>query len=238
MISREQIVTTLTEATKDKDYIHAMWLEGSGPQGYADEYSDIDVWFSVDDEKVFSIYKELESILEAIANIDFKYVVKHEGELGCTVYHLEGANDFLTVDINTQGKSREALLVRGIDDATSIFDKAGVINFKDREPQAIDIEAKRQKLRGFYDQMLPSVLKSIRRGRKLETVYYYHLILKYATKFLWLRNGVPEKKDFDLKHLYRNISTQDADSLGAFYDTRTSEVEETLPSLKEWIYSL
>lgn len=238
MIHREEIISTLADATKNTDYVHAMWLEGSEPQGFVDEYSDIDIWFSVDDDRVFTVYEEIELVLEKIATIDFKYVVKHEGELGHTVYHLQGTNEFLTIDINTQGKSRNELLVRGIDDATVIFDKSNVVRFKDRESQPIDIEAKRQKLRGFYDQILPSVLKSVRRNNRLEAIYYYHLILKYATTFLWLKHGVPEKKEFDLKHLRRYVSTQYANTLERFYDVRVSDIEMTLPSLREWIYSL
>lgn len=164
--------------------------------------------------------------------------MKHDGELGHTVYHLAGTDQFLTIDINTQARSRDIYLTKGIDNATTIFDKEDIIHFKERDPQTTDLEAKRLKLRGFYEQMLPSVLKNIRRGKNLETIYYYHLILKYATKFLWLKYGVEEKKDFDLKHIYRSTPKQDTDALEQFYDVRVSDIESILPQLRAWIHSL
>lgn len=36
------------EARKD---IYAFWIEGSVAQGHADEFSDIDLWLSTDDQK-------------------------------------------------------------------------------------------------------------------------------------------------------------------------------------------
>lgn len=238
MIDRQQIIDTLSRATADKPYIYAMWVEGSNPQGFGDEFSDIDLWFSVDDEKVFTIYEEFEEVLGTINPIDFKFIVKHDGQLGHTVYHLAGSNQFLTIDINTQARSRDIYLTEGIDDAMTIFDKEDIVHFKKRDPQTTDIEAKRLKLRGFYEQMLPSVLKNIHRGRSLEALYYYHLILKYATKFLWLKYGIPEKKDFDLKHIYRSAPNQDTSSLECFYDVRVADIESVLPRLRDWIHSL
>ena len=206
MNNREKITELLKEHLQARDDVYAFWVEGSAPQGYADEFSDIDLWLSVDDDKIFMVYDDIEQILSEIAPIDFRYVVKNKGELGQNVYHLEGMSEFLTVDVNTQGVSRDVYLVKGIDDAEVIFDKQNIVKFKEREPANVDIEAKRKKLQGFYEQMRPSVLKNVRRGKSLEVLYYYHLILRYATKFLRLKHGWHEKTDFDLKHIYRDIA--------------------------------
>ena len=221
-----------------RDDVYAFWVEGSAPQGYADEFSDIDLWLSVDDDKIFMVYDDIEQILSEIAPIDFRYVVKNKGELGQNVYHLEGMSEFLTVDVNTQGVSRDVYLVKGIDDAEVIFDKQNIVKFKEREPANVDIEAKRKKLQGFYEQMRPSVLKNVRRGKSLEVLYYYHLILRYATKFLRLKHGWHEKTDFDLKHIYRDIPEAEVKNLERFYDVPTSEIESVLSELEAWIRSL
>jgi predicted nucleotidyltransferase len=234
----ETIVTALADKTRDNPNVHAMWLEGSVPQGFADEYSDIDIWFSVDDDKIFSVYPALEAILGKITPIDFRYQVKSKGELGHTIYHLDGMSEFLTIDINTQGISRKVSLERGIDDAEILFDKSSVVKFRSRASQPIDLEAKRHKLRMFYEQMRPNVIKSIRRGRPLEALYYYHLMLRYATKFLWLKQSLPEKADYDLKHIYRTTPKEEIAALERFYDVRMSNIETTMPKLKDWIHSL
>ena len=241
MENRDKIAKYLQNKLESRDDIYAFWIEGSLPQGHADEFSDIDLWLSVDDDKIFTIYSDIEQILAEIAPIDFRYVVKNKGELGHNVYHLQGMSNFLTIDVNTQGISRDphdTVLVRGIDDAEIIFDKRNIIKFKDREPVNIDIEAKRKKLQGFYTQMHPSLLKNVRRGKNLEALYYYHIILRYATKFLRLKHGWHEKTDFDLKHIYRDIPESEVKNLERFYEVPTSEIENILPELEVWIKDL
>lgn len=238
MENRDKIVEHLRSRLEPRDDIYAFWLEGSAPQGHADEFSDLDLWLSTDDDKIFAIYDDIEQVLAEISPIDFRYVVKNKGELGQNVYHLQGMNEFLTIDINTQGISRDVYFVKGVDDARIIFDKQNVVKFKEREPTNVSIEAKRKKLQGFYAQMRPSLLKNVRRGRNLEALYYYHLILRYATKFLRLKYGWHEKTDFDLKHIYRDIPESEIKNLERFYDVRVGEIESMLPELEGWVKRL
>lgn len=88
MQNRDKIVEHLRGKLEARNDIHAFWVEGSGPQGHADELSDIDLWVSTDDDKIFTIYNDIEQILSEIAPIDFRYVVKNKGELGQNVYPL------------------------------------------------------------------------------------------------------------------------------------------------------
>ena len=238
MENRDKIVEHLRSQLEMRSDIYAFWVEGSVPQGYADEFSDIDLWVSTDDDKIFAVYDDIEQILSEIAPIDFKYTVKNKGELGQNVYHLEGMSEFLTVDVNTQGISRDVYLVNDVDDAQILFDKENVVKFKEREPAHIDIEAKRKKLQGFYEQMRPSLLKNVRRNKNLEALYYYHLILRYATKFLRLKYGWHEKTDFDLKHIYRDIPESETKQLEKFYNVSPHDIEQNLTELEEWIRSL
>lgn len=238
MDDRQKIIEHLQKRLGKRKDVHAFWIEGSMPQGYADEYSDIDLWLSVDDDKILTIYDDIEQTLGEIAKIDFSYVVKNKGELGQNVYHLKGMSEFLTIDINIQGLSRDVYLIKGIDDAEVMFDKQNIIKFKEREPSNIDIEAKRKKLQGFYEQMCPSLLKNVRRNKKLEALYYYHLILRYATKFLRLKHGWHEKAEYDLKHIYRDLPEADIQQLEKLYDVNAQDIETILPELEKWIRSL
>ena len=238
MTDVDKIINCLRNNLENRDDVYALWIEGSMAQGFADEYSDIDLWLCVDDDKIFLIYSEVENALKTLGNIDFKYIVKKKGELGQNVYHISGMNKFLHIDINTQGISRNVYLVSGIDDARIVFDKKSVVKFKDRDGQKVDIDAKRLKLKAFFEQMEPSVIKSLRRGNKLEAIYYFHMILRYATKFLHLKYGLPEKADFDLKHIYRDIPKDETDRLELFYDTKSTDIESALSELKSWVQSL
>jgi len=238
MSDRQRIINIFREKLESKDYIYALWEEGSFPQGFGDEYSDLDFWISTDDDKVFAIFDEIEQILSELGEIDFKYINKPRGELGSNTYHVKGMSEYLQIDMNTQGISRGVYLVRGIDEANVIFDKRGVVKFQDREEYAGDIEVKRQKLHDFYELMRPRLAKSIKRDTPLETLYYWHLILQYATKFLRRKYGWHDKAEYDLKHIHRDLPKEIVDTMRGFYDTRISEIENKIPDLKEWIWSL
>lgn len=238
MDDRQKITKLLKEHLQTRDDVYAFWVEGSAPQGYADEFSDIDLWLCVDDDKIFTIYDDIELILAEIAPIDFRYIMKSKGELGHNAYHLKGMSEFLTVDVNTQGISRGVYLVKGIDDAEIIFDKQNVVKFQEREPANANMEVESKKLQDFYELIRLSVLKNARRGKSLEALHYYHLILRYATKFLRLKYGWREKTNFDLKHIYRDIPEAEVKNLEKFYDVRASEIESILPKLEAWIKSL
>lgn len=238
MDNRQKVIKHLEKRLQERTDVYAFWVEGSIPQGYADEYSDMDLWLSVDDDKIFTIYDDIEQILAEIAPIDFRYEMKNTGDLGHVAYHLEGMSEFLTIDVNTQKLSRDILLTKGIDDAQVIFDKRNIVKFKERDPTKIDIEAKRGKLQAFYRLMRPNVIKNLRRGKNLEALGYYHLTLRYATKFLRLKYGWHEKTDFDLKHIYRDIPETEVKNLERFYDARASEIEVVLPELESWIKGL
>lgn len=75
MDDRQKIIEHLQKHLSERTDVHAFWIEGSVAQGYADEYSDIDLWLSVDDSKIFTIYDDVELILADIAPIDFHDIV-------------------------------------------------------------------------------------------------------------------------------------------------------------------
>lgn len=238
MDDRQKIIEHLNKRLSERADVYAFWIEGSVAQGYDDEYSDIDLWLSVDDDKIFSIYSDVEPLLAEIAPIDFRYQMKNIGELGHTTYHLSGMNDFLTIDINTQGISRDVKLVEGVDDAEVIFDKKQVVNFRVYPLHDDNLDEAHKRLADYYKLIRLSVIKSRRRRKSLEVLYYYHLILRYATKFLRLKYGQYEKADYDLKHVYRDIPEVEVRNIERFYDVPASKIEDVLPELESWIKGL
>jgi len=66
MNDREKITELLIEHLQARDDVYAFWIEGSEPQGYADEFSGIDLGLSVDDDKIFTIYDARASEIERV----------------------------------------------------------------------------------------------------------------------------------------------------------------------------
>lgn len=239
MTEKERIVETLRSRLESRDDVHAFWVEGSVAQGYSDEYSDIDLWLSVDDDKIFTIFPVVEEALEDIGKINFRYTVKKEGKLGQNLYHLAGTSEFHSIDVNTQGLSRTVPLVNGIDFADIVFDKADVVRFVGREEYAPDsLEKSREKLHKFYWYMEKCVRKNILRGRPLEALYYYQIILRYGTKFLHLKYDVREKREYDLKHIYRDIPKEETKKLESLYSIQVDSISDRLPELETWVNGL
>lgn len=55
MIDRNYIIDYIKKYAESKEYVYAMWLEGSDGLGVVDEYSDLDFWFDVVNEKEIAL---------------------------------------------------------------------------------------------------------------------------------------------------------------------------------------
>lgn len=233
---QNKIVLILKEALEQLPFVHAMWLEGSLAEKDNDEYSDLDIWLSVDDDKLRDIYLNIEKALETIAPIDYKFVMKPSGELGHNVYHLADTSEFLTLDINTQQLSRDVTLREGIDLCEVIFDKNGIIHTTPRIPVEFDQKTELAELLKFIDYQTLSVRKNALRGKKMESQEYYRNILVHVLEYLRKKSGISEKVDFGFKHVYKDIPQEHAQTLESFYYANATE--DTVKSLKSWLESL
>ncbi len=70
---KRHIVARLKEKLEPLSYIYALWLEGADANGTADEYSDMDIWADIADEKVAEAIDAAESALSEVAEADLKY---------------------------------------------------------------------------------------------------------------------------------------------------------------------
>lgn len=236
MNNNKKILETLKSRLYKKDSVHAFWLEGSLADKDSDEYSDLDIWLSVDDDKIRSIHKEIEQILETINPIDFRFVLKPTGELGHNVYHLRGMSEFLTIDINTQKLSRAIMLTEDIDLYEIIFDKSNIVRTKSRVQIEFNKATELVELMKFIDYTALSVRKNDKRGKKMEAREYYRNILVHVLEYLRKKNGIHEKVDFGFKHTYKDIPEDEANKLEDFYFSNVTD--GTIESLKSWLNSV
>lgn len=237
MDDKDKIIDLLKNKLHENLYVHALWLEGSLAEKEQDEYSDLDIWLSVDDEKLHTIYADVEEILESLAPIDFKFVLKKNSELGHNVYHLSGMSKFLSLDINTQKLSREVVLTEGIDIHEVLFDKSGVIRTAKRKILEFNQSEELEDLIKFIDYSYLSAEKNAIRQKTLLAREYYRAILLKVLEYLRKKNGIPEKVDFGFKHMFKDIAEAEAKQLESFYFAATTD-QELIDSLKSWLRSL
>ncbi len=236
MNDKNKIIETLKTQLQHLDYVHAMWLEGSLAEKDNDEYSDLDIWLSVDDDMLRSVFDDVEKALETITQIDFKFELKPSGELGHNVYHLAGMSEFLTLDINTQKFSRDVVLREEIDLYEIIFDKTGIIRTMPRESINFKKDEELAELIKFIDYTALSVKKNALRGKKMESREYYRSILVHVLEYLRKKSGISEKADFGFKHCYKDIPKDEVTKLETFYYADVDD--STLESLKSWLKSI
>lgn len=245
-IDRNQIIEKLKERLEPLDYIYAMWLEGADASGMVDEYSDIDIWVDFEDEYEEDAYKAVESALEEIAKIDYKYVIKHgHPKIRHRIYHLSGSSEYLMIDFCWQLHSRakeECEFIKGnrVETAKVIFDKANVVKFVDEDP-ARYMEANKARLAEckFRYSQHSRVKKYIRRGLYLEAYAYYNRYVFEPLVDLLRLIYTPANADYYLVHISHHIPDDKLKRLEYFAQINSLEaMEKRIPEAEDWFKEL
>ena len=71
-VSRDEITVAIAAALEPLDYVYAMWEGGAVAFDRADEWSDIDICISADDDRIEEPFAVVEKALGSIAPIELK----------------------------------------------------------------------------------------------------------------------------------------------------------------------
>lgn len=206
----QQIINSISEGLYINPSVYAFWLEGSHAHGIADEYSDIDLWFDVEDGKEDNILCSIRDIVSAIAPIDYdQQAANPHPQIWQSVLHLTGTPEFMRLDICIQSHSRDICFAEGFVDQKIkvLFDKCGIIRYSATDWQALKNEqfARAKELMSSYTIAQSNLRKELARRNFLEALNYYHNdILKPLIEVLRIRHQ-PTKQEFHLKHIYRDL---------------------------------
>jgi len=139
-MERDTIIEFLRAKLESLNYIYAMWLEGADATGTLDLYSDLDIYIDVEDENEFDAIEAVESALNELGEVDYRYVMDHgHPKLRQRIYHLKGTSEYLMIDFCWQLHSRdreEYVYIYGsnVEAAKVIFDKDNIIRHKEFDP--------------------------------------------------------------------------------------------------------
>lgn len=180
---RNRIIDLLRNSFIDKEYVYALWLEGSDGLGKADEYSDLDFWFDVEDGYENLVLDKCIEVLQTIDKLDF---VEHYDHPHPKIFqknmHISGTSEYLMLDICVQSHSRGNEGCTFVENDIAeyplvLFDKANVINIIKQPDNDLEL------IKKTYDECIDRfsqqsrILKYIYRGKYLEAFAYYQ---KYA----------------------------------------------------------
>ena len=243
-MERDAIIGRLKSALEPLPYAYALWLEGADATGMIDEYSDLDFWLDFEDEYEAQIIQDVESALESLSSIDYKYVMKHgHSKIRQRIYHLSGTSEYLMIDFCWQLHSREdGVLIKddAIEAAKVIFDKAYVVRYKDYNPADVaEDNAVRLAESKYRMSQHCRVNKYVRRGQYAEAFGYYNRYvvepLINALRLVY----TPDHADYGIVHISHHIPGDMLERLEYFLRIASLEdIEKKTGEAKLWFEEL
>lgn len=227
----DKIISSIHNGLLDDPSVYAFWIEGSHAHDTADEYSDIDMWFDVEDGAEDCVLGSITAIVLTISPIDRERTIDNpHPHIRQVVIHIAGTPDYMNLDICIQSHSRNISFLNGFVDQKIrvLFDKCNVIKHIEPDWQAFrDEQVKRiEAIRSAYPVLQTNISKEIARGNFLEALNYYHEALKLLVEILRMKHQ-PTKRDFHLKHISRDLPEDVVSRLTNLYAvTSTGDINE------------
>jgi len=246
MLDRTEIVNKLREAMEPLPYIYAFWLEGADAIGTVDEYSDIDFWVDFEDECEEKAYEAVEKALSELAEIDYKYVMRHDHpKIRQRIYHLAGTSDYLMIDFCWQLHSRpkdEYTYIENdsIEAVTVVFDKDNIIRYKPLDLSAFSQWNKHRLEEAKYRRTQHiRVEKYVRRGQYLEAYAYYNRYMLEPLIDLLRLIFTPAYANYYLIHISQHIPETERKKLEHFAQIGSlDDISERIPQAADWFDEL
>lgn len=243
-ITKDTIINLLNNRFSNVDYVYAFWIEGADADGRVDDYSDLDIWFDVEDRYVDRFVQQIKTNLIKLAPLDFVHEKKHgHPQIRQLFLHLEGTTDFLIIDLCVQSHSRkiEFIIENKDEEPKVIFDKRNVINYRNLDMAEFehDLKERIEELNKTFLFFSIWVTKEINRNNYLEALNYYHqYILKPLVELCRIRYE-PTKKDFYLKHIKHDLPERLVLLLEDLYNVNSiDKIKQKMVKAKELFHEM
>ena len=208
-MDRNYIIDFIKNYAISKDYVYAMWLEGADGLNQVDEYSDLDIWFDVEDSKRDSFIKDLVEELSKIGKIDSQ-MIKISSDIYQSNIHLENTSEYLTLDLAAQNDSRDrddTCFTKGsITEVPKVlFDKKNIISYKEQEN--VDSEI----LKTIFEEKKNRILQYSRVTKYIKRNQYLECFMEYDKQILKPIVTIariiytPNIYDYELCHISRHL---------------------------------
>lgn len=221
MIDRNYIIDYVKKYVESKDYVYAMWLEGADGLGEVDEYSDLDFWFDVEDDKRDNFIDDLVNHLSLISKIDSR-VNSVTPDIYQSNIHLENTSEYLTIDLAAQNDSRDRKDTCFINGSITevpkiIFDRKNIITFKDQDD--INLNELYEVFKEKKNRILQysRVAKYIKREQYLECFMEYEKQILRPITMICRILYTPYIYDYELCHITRHIPEDEVKDLEKLY---------------------
>jgi hypothetical protein len=222
-VTRDAVVKALVEVLKPLNYVHAFYEGGAIAFHRLDEWSDIDLYILVDDDKIEDTFSAVETALKSLSPIKQKFTVSQLPWPGVSqaFYRLERASEYLLIDLAVMKLNAPEKFLQPEIHGQAIFyfnkSKKAKLPILNKEELAKKLQQKLARLKERFTMFNIFVQKEINRGNYLEALVLYHSItlgsvvdalrIKYSPfhhdfKTRYLQYEIPKKISTRLEQLY------------------------------------
>lgn len=239
-LTRALIIRTLVDALKPVEYVRAFWEGGAPAFNRVDEWSDIDLYLVVDDEKVDETFLAVEEALESLSPIKQKHSVSHpQPGLFQAFYKLEGASEFLLVDLAVLTlSSPDRFLEPEIHgDVVFYFNKSTEITIPafDKKAMTAKLLKRLEQLKANFDMFNSFIQKEINRGNHLEAIDLYHILTLAALVTALRIKHNPVHHDFKTRYIHYELPTEITEKLeDLYFVVDEKELQEKYDEASKW----
>jgi CheY-like chemotaxis protein len=240
-LTRDAIIRVLVDALESLNYVHAFYEGGAAAFKRVDDWSDVDAYVVVDNDRVNDAFLAVEKVLESLSPIKQKYDVPQSGWLGIfqAFYKLEKASDFLIIDLAVLQLSCPDKLLEPEIHGNNVFyfNKNNVVKTPrlDKKAFAEKLQARLERLQARFDMFNGFVQKEINRGNSLEAIDLYHnLILGMLVEALRIKHN-PVHYDFKMRYVHYELPPEVVEILVNLHFVKNMEdLQEKYREAKAW----
>ncbi len=210
-LTRDVIIQTLADALKPLDHVYAFYEGGAVAFNRIDEWSDIDLYLVVDDDKVDETFLAVEKALELLSRIKQKYEIPQLPWPGVSqaFYRLEDTSEYLVIDLAVlKLSSPDKFLEPEIHgNAVFHFNKSNSVTRTrlNKDKLIKKLLERLERLQARFAMFNMFVRKEINRANYLEALDLYHAItLAALTEALRIKYN-PVHYDFRMRYIHYEL---------------------------------
>ena len=240
-LTRETIIQTLAEALEPLAYVHAFWEGGAAAFNRIDDWSDLDLYVAVDDEKVDEAFLAVEKALKSLSRLNQVYAIPQLPWPGLSqkFYKLERASEYHIIDLVVMKlNSPEKLLEPEIHgNAVFYFNKSNKLQASplDKDKIVEKLQKRLERLKARFDLFNMVTQKEINRGNYLEAIDTYHMLTLASLVEALRITYYPLRHDFRMRYVHYELPSEVIKKLKRLYFVESAkELQEKYHEATKW----
>lgn len=242
VITRDLIIKTLTDKLKSLSYVYAFWEGGAIAFNRIDQWSDIDLYAAVDDDKINETFRAMEKALKMLSPIKLKLEVPQLPWPGISqaFYKLENASEYLLIDFAVIKLSAPDKLLEPEIHGKVVFyfNKKNRIKIPKLDKEAFNkkLFERLERLKLRFEFFNNFVQKEINRGSYLEALdLYQNLTLGTLVEALRIKHN-PFHYNFKMRYVHYELPLETIKKLVQLYFVKDEkDLQEKYCEASKWL---